>query len=133
VLVLIVIWSSCRTGARYSSGDDVPVTIIARSPAWRRSVHGESAHALGLCVLAIGIVVTTQSCRREPRTIRTKGRPTRSGVRAMDEVTAPVIGRTRSSWPCSADSFLGGITGQLYRRRADDRVTAPSARSAFSP
>ncbi len=100
----------------------VPVTIIGAFAGM--ALFGFSVNLLTLfgLVLAIGIVVDdaiviveNAAHHIEP----TGWAPREATIRAMDEVTGPVIGITLVLMAVFLPTaFLGGITGQLYRQFA---------------
>jgi HAE1 family hydrophobic/amphiphilic exporter-1 len=100
----------------------VPVTIIGAFACM--AALGFSVNLLTLfgLVLAIGIVVDDAIVIVENAAHhieRDKVSPREATVRAMDEVTGPVIGITLVLLAVFLPTaFLGGITGQLYRQFA---------------
>src|SRR5207302_5306601 len=122
ILVLIVIlvflqdWRALLVPAT-----TVPVTIIgtfAFMPALGFSVNLLTLFGL---VLAIGIVVDDAIVIVEnaARHVEQGMSPRDGAIRAMSEVTGPVLGITLVLMAVFLPSaFLGGITGQLYRQFA---------------
>src|SRR6185369_6274980 len=123
ILVLIVIlvflqaWRAVLIPAK-----TVPVTIIGAFAGMALFGFTVNLLTLFVLVLAIGIVVDDAIVIVENAAhhIETdKVSPRDATIRAMNEVTGPVIGITAVLMAVFLPtSFLGGITGQLYRQFA---------------